>query len=399
MYVQKDRMMISRNLRHLRLVVAVADTGSLTLAADQLHVSQPAVTQAIGKLERESGGILFDRTRQGLFVTPRGAALIRRLKRAFALLDPALGDVSPRLRLTATSAQLQALVAVHETENFTLAARRLGLAQPTVHRAVSQLEQEAGRSLFERTAYGMVPSRQTRALVGAVMLSFRELDQAEADLSELDGGDGGHTVVGALPLARSVLLPQALSLFRLDRPHPPLRVVDGRYDELLGGLRRGDLDVIVGALRQPPPIGDIIQEELFVDQITFLAGNHHPLVGQRNIGRDKLRRASWVVPQRGTPSREQFDRFFADGPPPASIIEGGSILLMRGILDSSNHLGCISGMQAKAEVTRGLVSEIHVTQDFPGRPIGLTYRASWSPTQAQNQLLERLRAVAKSQTK
>lgn len=391
--------MISRNLRHLRLVVAVADTGSLTLAADQLHVSQPAVTQAIGKLERESGGILFDRTRQGLFVTPRGAALIRRLKRAFALLDPALGDVSPRLRLTATSAQLQALVAVHETENFTLAARRLGLAQPTVHRAVSQLEQEAGRSLFERTAYGMVPSRQTRALVGAVMLSFRELDQAEADLSELDGGDGGHTVVGALPLARSVLLPQALSLFRLDRPHHPLRVVDGRYDELLGGLRRGDLDVIVGALRQPPPIGDIIQEELFVDQITFLAGNHHPLVGQRNIGRDKLRRASWVVPQRGTPSREQFDRFFADGPPPASIIEGGSILLMRGILDSSNHLGCISGMQAKAEVTRGLVSEIHVTQDFPGRPIGLTYRASWSPTQAQNQLLERLRAVAKSQTK
>lgn len=391
--------MISRNLRHLRLVVAVADTGSLTLAAEQLHVSQPAVTQAIGKLERESGGVLFDRTRQGLFVTPRGAALISRLKRAFALLDPALGDVSPRLRLTATSAQLQALVAVHETENFTLAARRLGLAQPTVHRAVSQLEQEAGRSLFERTAYGMVPSRQTRALVGAVMLSFRELDQAEADLSELDGGDGGHTVVGALPLARSVLLPQALSLFRLDRPHHPLRVIDGRYDELLGGLRRGDLDVIVGALRQPAPIGDIIQEELFVDQITFLAGNHHPLVGQRDIGRDQLRQASWVVPQRGTPSREQFDRFFADGPPPASIIEGGSILLMRGVLDSSNHLGCISGMQAKAEVTRGLVSEIHVAQDFPGRPIGLTYRASWSPTRAQNQLLERLREVAKSQAK
>ena len=391
--------MISRNLRHLRLVVAVADTGSLTLAAEQLHVSQPAVTQAIGKLGRESGGILFDRTRQGLFVTPRGAALISRLKRAFALLDPALGDVSPRLRLTATSAQLQALVAVHETENFTLAARRLGLAQPTVHRAVSQLEQEAGRSLFERTAYGMVPSRQTRALVGAVMLSFRELDQAEADLSELDGGDGGHTVVGALPLARSVLLPQALSLFRLDRPHHPLRVIDGRYDELLGGLRRGDLDVIVCALRQPAPIGDIIQEELFVDQITFLAGNHHPLVGQRDIGRDQLRQASWVVPQRGTPSREQFDRFFANGPPPASIIEGGSILLMRGILDSSNHLGCISGMQAKAEVTRGLVSEIHVAQDFPGRPIGLTYRASWSPTRAQNQLLERLREVAKSQAK
>ncbi|MEC7668957.1 MAG: LysR family transcriptional regulator, partial [Pseudomonadota bacterium] len=173
---------LSRNLRHLRLLLSVAETGSLTHSASILNVSQPAVTQAIGKLERETGGRLFDRTRQGIFPTPRCEVLARRLRRAFDRLDPALTDVAPRLMLTATWAQLQSLVAVHEAENFTLAARRLGLAQPTVHRAISQLEQEAGQSLFERTAFGLLPTRQTRALVQAVMLAFAELDQADSDL-------------------------------------------------------------------------------------------------------------------------------------------------------------------------------------------------------------------------
>ena len=390
--------MISRNLRHLRLYLAVARTGSLTHAADACHVSQPAVTQAIGKLEREAGGAIFDRTRQGFFPTARGDVLANRVQRAFDLLDPALTDVSPRLRLTATTAQLQALVAVHETENFTLAARRLGLAQPTVHRAISQLEQEAGRRLFERTSFGMIAGRATRALVQTVMLAFRELDQLEADLAELDGGEAGRIVIGALPLARSVILPLTLVRFRRARPRHPVLVIDGLYNELLGGLRRGDIDVIVGALREPAPIGDIVQEPLFGDHLTILAGNHHPLAGRNDVTLDELRACAWVVPRQGTPARDRFDAVFADGGLPESIIEAGSILLMREVLGISDHLGCISSAQAEAELSRGLVSEIRVKADWPARPIGLTYRASWAPTKAQDLMMTLLRESAASRS-
>jgi LysR family transcriptional regulator, regulator for genes of the gallate degradation pathway len=100
--------MISRNLRHLRLFLAVAKTGSLTHAAELTHVSQPAVTQAIVKLETESGGSLFNRTRQGFFTTQRGDVFGNRVRRAFERLDPALNEVSPRLKRTATTAQLLA---------------------------------------------------------------------------------------------------------------------------------------------------------------------------------------------------------------------------------------------------------------------------------------------------
>lgn len=137
--------------------------------------SQPAVTQALSKLERMEGQHLFLRRPQGLFLTQAGEVLEARVSLAFALLDPVLGDLAPRLTLTATAAQLQALIAKRETENFTLAARRMGLAQPTVHRAVSQLEQEADRALFERTAHGLVASRAAQALAQTARLAFAEL--------------------------------------------------------------------------------------------------------------------------------------------------------------------------------------------------------------------------------
>ncbi len=387
---------LSRNLRHLRLLLSVAETGSLTHSASILNVSQPAVTQAIGKLERETGGRLFDRTRQGIFPTPRCEVLARRLRRAFDRLDPALTDVAPRLMLTATWAQLQSLVAVHEAENFTLAARRLGLAQPTVHRAISQLEQEAGQSLFERTAFGLLPTRQTRALVQAVMLAFAELDQADSDLSELDGGETGQIVVGSLPLSRSVLLPRALARFREQRSRYPVMVIDGRYDELLGNLRRGEVDLIIGALRQPAPIGDITQVKLFDDHLSVLARRDHPLAGKTGLTAKDLQGCKWVVPRRGTPSREHFDALFAPIGLPESIIEAGSILLMRELLAESDHLGCISSVQAQAELSHQLLSELDVTANWPARPIGLTYRENWVPTKAQALLIDIIESEAKA---
>ncbi|SEG63034.1 DNA-binding transcriptional regulator, LysR family [Thalassococcus halodurans] len=387
---------LSRNLRHLRLLLSVAETGSLTHSASILNVSQPAVTQAIGKLERETGGRLFDRTRQGIFPTPRCEVLARRLRRAFDRLDPALTDVAPRLMLTATWAQLQSLVAVHEAENFTLAARRLGLAQPTVHRAISQLEQEAGQSLFERTAFGLLPTRQTRALVQAVMLAFAELDQADSDLSELDGGETGQIVVGSLPLSRSVLLPRALARFREQRPRYPVMVIDGRYDELLRNLRRGEVDLIIGALRQPAPIGDITQVKLFDDHLSVLARRDHPLAGKTGLTAKDLQECKWVVPRRGTPSREHFDALFAPIGQPESIIEAGSILLMRELLAESDHLGCISSVQAQAELSHQLLSELDVTANWPARPIGLTYRENWVPTKAQALLIDIIESEAKT---
>lgn len=385
--------MISANLRHLRVFVEVARGGSVTRAAEAACVSQPAVTQALTKLEQVAGLDLFRRTPQGLFPTEAGAVLRDRCIRALDILDQGFADLAPRLSLTATRAQLQALVAVVESQNFSLAARRLGLAQPTTHRAVTQLEQEAGRDLFSRTAHGVVPTRACAALARAVRLAFAELDQASAELAELAGREGGKIVLGAMPLSRSFILPQALGRFRRLRPQIPVSVVEGTYDELLTGLRRGEIDLLLGALRFPAPIDDVVQERLFDDSLVLLAGADHPL-RQGGVTLEALGRYPWLVPRQGTPSRAQFDAMFADHGLrlPGGLTETGSVILMREMLTDGHHLACISNAQARGELERGLVHALDFRVPGAARPIGLTLRLGWRPTPAQADLLSAIRA-------
>ncbi len=385
------------NLRHLRVLLAVVETRSVTRAAELCHVSQPAVTQALAKMEATVGGALFDRRPHGLFANALCELLAVRVRRAFACLDPAFEEVAPRLKVTATLSQLEALVAVRERENYTLAARYLGISQPTVHRAVSQLEREAGRPLFERTAYGTMATRAAQGLAQAARLAFAELAQAEADLAEARSEEAGALVIGSMPLARSHILPMAIARFRMARPRLPIRVMEGGYGELLAGLRRGEIDFLIGALRDPAPIGDVEQTVLFHDTVVIVAGRHHPLAGRRNIALEELAAFPWVVSLPDTPIRRHFDALFENclSGPPASIVESGSLILMRELLDRTEHLGFISGGQARAEIDRELVTALAFDLAHTRRPIGLTRRSGWLPTAAQSGFLAILEDLAK----
>ena len=77
------------NLRRLRAFVGVVQEGSVHRAADTLHLTQPTVTRAIQKLEREIGHPLFERTSMGMTATPIGLTAARRAGRALAYLQAA----------------------------------------------------------------------------------------------------------------------------------------------------------------------------------------------------------------------------------------------------------------------------------------------------------------------
>ena len=388
--------MIPRNLRHLRLFLAVADLASVTRASDLYNVTQPAVTQALGKLETLAGGALFTRTRQGFFLTERGTVLAARVRRAFDLLDPALANASARLPLTATAAQLQALIAVVQTGNFTLAARRIGLSQPTVHRAVSQLEQEACEPLFQRAAHGLVPTRICQTLARQARLALAELEQADVDLAEVDGHETGRITIGTLPLSRSVLLPAALHRFRQMRPRLLVSIIDGTYDTLLAGLRSGEIDLMLGALRHPLPIADVVQDPLFHDRSVIVARPGHPLADGRAIATADLLGYPWIVPRPGTQLRQQFESLFtAPGlPVPESIIEAGVILLIREYLDMNDTLAFTSGRQVGTELGKGHLIRLDIPENLPLRDIGITLRGNWMPTRPQQMMLDCLRHAA-----
>lgn len=94
----------------LRTFLAVAGTGSVRAAAEQLVVTQPAVSAALGALRRELGVALVTRHGRGLRLTPAGEAFAGRARQAVALLEEAVaaaqGEAGPgrgRLRLASVT--------------------------------------------------------------------------------------------------------------------------------------------------------------------------------------------------------------------------------------------------------------------------------------------------------
>ena len=78
---------LALNLRHLRAAVAIVASGSVSAAARAVHVSQPAVTQGIAKLEAQIGQQLFERRADGMSPTEAALILAPRADAALRLIN------------------------------------------------------------------------------------------------------------------------------------------------------------------------------------------------------------------------------------------------------------------------------------------------------------------------
>lgn len=83
------------DLKHLRALLAIAETGSVTRAAEMLHIVQPAVSRQLRLLEEEMGTTLFERGHHGMELTDAGEVLAAHAVRALSELDMAKAEIVP----------------------------------------------------------------------------------------------------------------------------------------------------------------------------------------------------------------------------------------------------------------------------------------------------------------
>ncbi|PYF81081.1 DNA-binding transcriptional LysR family regulator [Marinomonas alcarazii] len=394
------------NLRHLRVFLAVAELKSITRASEHIFLSQPAITQAIAKLEALLGSPLFERHSDGMYPTTAGEVWQKRVGRAIEHIQRAtqeiVKDSSPKERAPKnlialiSTTQLRALIAVSEAQNFSIASRNLAVSQSSVHRAARDLERLLGVVLFEKNSLGTSATKAAQTLSKATKLAFSELRQGIYEINALQSKDVSMITVGSMPLARMTILPKSILQFNESHPDVNINVTEGPYADLLHHLRQGDIDIILGALRHPAPADDVVQEELWSPPLSVVARNGHPLMDKDTISAQDLAEYAWVVPAKGTPTRQAFEDIFHDAGValPKRLVESSSQILIRELLIESDRLTLISAHQVEREINIKLLDVINFPLEHTRRPIGLCVRKSWLPTVTQSHFLSLLREIS-----
>ncbi len=378
--------LLGLNLRHLHAVAQVARLGRIGAAAEAIHLSQPAVTQALAKVEAAIGLPLFERRPDGMAPTAAAGQLLPRIEAALAHVG------RPRV----TTAQVRALLALAEAGSYVDGARASGVTQPSLHRAVSGLSVAIGRPLVERRGRGIVLTSAGRRTVRGFRLARAELAAAASELAVLTGRETGRITVGAMPLSRARLLPATATAFHRAHPEVEIRIVAGSHAELIEPLRDGEVDLLIGALRDLPPGSDIEQRPLLTDWPVIIGRAGHPLAVRAAIPVADLAAYKWTIAAPGTPLRTLWQRMFdaAQVPAPPVPIECGSVVTIRQILFDSDFLTLLSSDQVAAELAAGILVKIGEAAGELGRTIGVTTRAGWRPTALQAAFLALLDAEA-----
>ncbi|WP_336958172.1 LysR family transcriptional regulator [Sphingobium aquiterrae] len=391
------------NLRHLDAVATAGRVGSISGASQAMNLSQPALTQAVAKVEAQLGHKLFDRQPGGVAPTEAGLLMTARIDRALAYVARGGQGVRrgarlpplPHIERRITLGQLRALMAVDHAGSFALASRQTGLSEPALHRATRDLEQLLGLALLTRQGRTVQPTPAATRLLRFARLAYAELQAGLDELEALRNEGAGRLTVGTMPLARAILLPQALARFARMHPGASVNVVEGPYMELLASLREGELDLLVGAMRDPLPVRDVAQEPLFFDDPVIVGRAGHPLLDEPGFPFVRLLEFPWVIAATGAPVRRRWEQMFEEHGllPPRLRIECGSVLVVRGLMLEDDWLTLMSRDQFLFEQRAGLLAEIADAGASLRRQIGLTMRDDWRPTQLQAAFVATFRSV------
>lgn len=193
-------------LRRLAALLAVADEGSFTAAADSLHTAQSNISEQVGQLERELGVPLLVRGRRGSVPTEFGAAVLQRARRIKAELEAMRIDLS----------MLQGLESGHASLGIVGTASRwiVPALVENLHARAAGVHLRVSEGASERLAADVLAHRLAQAVITEPVTSpglvvEHLMDEALVALvpsdAKFDSGPASISQVARLPL---ILPPQ-----------------------------------------------------------------------------------------------------------------------------------------------------------------------------------------------
>ncbi len=292
---------------------------------------------------------------------------------------------------------VELIAELYDCRSILKASKRLSLTQPTVTKALRDVESTLAVKLFERSNRGLEPTAYGEIFARHAKIVLAQLRHAAEELESLRAGYSGKVTVGTLLAASASILPDAIALLKKQRPGVAISVVVGTYDILMPSLLVGDLDMVLGRLPEEGRSRALVYEEFYAEPICVVTRRGHPLARKRRVTLRDLANEAWLLPLPETALRRQIERAFveAGAPLPRNVIESVSILTNRALLRKSDCVGVMPYHVALDDVEQGLLAILPVRLKSIESPVGAILRAPGTLPPAAAALLDCLRLAGK----
>lgn len=171
--------------------------------------------------------------------------------------------------------QLRVFVAVARLGNFTRAAERLHLSQPSMSLHIRQLEQDLGVRLFDRSTRSVALTRAGDDFLPTAERLLDDVQSAVASVADLAARRRGRVAVAVLPSVAAELLPRAIAALHARHPDITVSLRDDVAELIPARVRSGEVDFGLGAIDSIDV--DIAGSPLVSDELIAVFPPSHPL--------------------------------------------------------------------------------------------------------------------------
>lgn len=287
--------------------------------------------------------------------------------------------------------QLEIFVAISRTESVSRAAEELSLSQSATSTALGEFERQFDLQLFDRVGKSLrINETGQQLLPRAVEL----LDRAQ-EIEDLLGGHAGfgHMKIGATLTIGNYLATILVARFLQEHAESriQLRVHNTRTIVQQIANHELDLGLIEGDCNHP----EIEVQSWIADELVVFSAPDHPLARQRKVSMELLLQESWILREKGSGTRETFDRAFRNHHARLNIrLELEHTEAIKRAVESGLGIGCISHLALKDAFRRGSL----VPLATPGLDLGRYFYFLWHKQKYQTAGMREFLALCRSMT-
>ena len=202
--------------------------------------------------------------------------------------------------------QLRYFLAVAETGNFTKAAQRSFISQPSLSQQILNLEEEIGQKLFHRLGRKAVLTDAGKTLLDGAHRIIAELDQTLGELKS-DPLQGPRVTVGAIPTVAPFFIPAVLAHCRANSIHISLQTEENFRRPLVEALLDGKLDWALLSLPLSEP--RLLIEKLYSEPLLLAMSAAHRLATAEKVTFDELRHENFILLGETSTLTSQIQRY------------------------------------------------------------------------------------------